>query len=212
MLALPAARLHRSLTVAASYSRRVYAMHAAFCEGCPEVVPPLHALRPRSTTLPRCRLLPTLQGYLTGLGGNSLLLSYFAAKREMNAVVVQALGIASSFAVLTQIRAAGFMPRAVYAALAVVVGLQVRPAALLPAAPAVLGGGGSGRLMGAIWRLSRACPCCCQQGCYLCPAHTPALTPAPSSPPPHTALIVATRFSKSQPATPPPSTIHHPAT
>ena len=43
-------------------------------------------------------------GFLTGLGGNSLLLSYFAAKREMNAVVVQATGIASSFAVLTQVR------------------------------------------------------------------------------------------------------------
>lgn len=63
-------------------------------------------------------------GYLTGLGGNSLLLSYFATKREANAVVVQALGIASSFAVLTQIRAAGHMPRLVYAALAALVGLQ----------------------------------------------------------------------------------------
>ncbi|EFN52811.1 hypothetical protein CHLNCDRAFT_138476 [Chlorella variabilis] len=62
--------------------------------------------------------------YLTGLGGNTLLLSYFASKFEKNAVVVQALGIASSFAVLTQIRVAGFMPRAVYAGLAVVVGLQ----------------------------------------------------------------------------------------
>lgn len=71
-----------------------------------------------------------LQSYLTGLGGNTLLLSYFASKFEKNAVVVQALGIASSFAVLTQIRVAGFMPRAVYAGLAVVVGLQVsRPPA-----------------------------------------------------------------------------------
>ncbi len=68
---------------------------------------------------------PSLQGYLTGLGGNSLLLSYFASKREANAVVVQALGILSSFAVLTQIRAAGHMPRLVYAALAALVGLQV---------------------------------------------------------------------------------------
>lgn len=63
-------------------------------------------------------------GYLTGLGGNSLLLSYFATKKEGNAVVVQALGILSSFAVLTQIRVAGHMPRAVYAALAALVGLQ----------------------------------------------------------------------------------------
>ncbi|KAI3431574.1 hypothetical protein D9Q98_004624 [Chlorella vulgaris] len=62
--------------------------------------------------------------YLTGLGGNTLLLSYFASKFERNAVLVQALGIASSFAVLTQIRVAGYMPRAVYSGLAVVVGLQ----------------------------------------------------------------------------------------
>ena len=41
-------------------------------------------------------------------------------------MVVQALGIASAFAVLTQIRVAALMPRAVYAALAAVVGLQVR--------------------------------------------------------------------------------------
>jgi lipid-A-disaccharide synthase-like uncharacterized protein len=62
--------------------------------------------------------------YLTGLGGNSLLLSYFAAKRETNAVVVQALGILSAFAVLTQIRIAGLMPRLAYAAIATAVGLQ----------------------------------------------------------------------------------------
>jgi hypothetical protein len=65
-----------------------------------------------------------LQSYLTGLGGNTLLLSYFAGKHERNAVIVQALGILSSFAVITQIRTAGFMPRAAYAALAAVVGLQ----------------------------------------------------------------------------------------
>ena len=107
-------------------------MHAASWAPCNRPAPahpptplnnPTALLRPAPPpNLPAC-----LQGYLTGLGGNSLLLSYFAAKREMNAVVVQALGIASSFAVLTQIRAAGFMPRSVYAALAAVVGLQVRP-------------------------------------------------------------------------------------
>lgn len=83
--------------------------------------PPTHHPLPRSP-------LVHVQSYLTGLGGNSLLLSYFAAKRETNAVVVQALGIASAFAVLTQIRVAGLMPRAAYAALAAVVGLQVRGA------------------------------------------------------------------------------------
>lgn len=76
---------------------------------------------PTQVALP-CRL----QSYLTGLGGNSLLLSYFAAKRETNAVVVQALGILSAFAVLTQIRVAGLMPRLAYAAIATAVGLQVR--------------------------------------------------------------------------------------
>ncbi|GAB4814230.1 hypothetical protein N2152v2_001276 [Parachlorella kessleri] len=59
--------------------------------------------------------------YLTGLFGNTLLLSYFTAKAEHSAVLVQAIGIASSFAVLTQIRIAGFMPRAVYAATATIV-------------------------------------------------------------------------------------------
>lgn len=80
---------------------------------------------PRPPLTPNPPLAPSVQSYITGLGGNSLLLSYFAAKRETNAVVVQALGIASAFAVLTQIRAAGLMPRAAYAALAAVVGLQV---------------------------------------------------------------------------------------
>ena len=82
-----------------------------------------------SPRLPYSHLLlsttPPVQGFLTGLGGNSLLLSYFAAKQETNAVVVQALGVASSFAVLTQICAAGHMPRVALAALAVVVALQV---------------------------------------------------------------------------------------
>jgi hypothetical protein len=84
--------------------------------------------QPSDALPPPRRPLPLLQSYLTGLGGNTLLLSYFAGKREVNAVVVQALGIASSFAVLTQIRVAGFMPRATYALIAVFVGLQVRGA------------------------------------------------------------------------------------
>lgn len=59
--------------------------------------------------------------YLTGLFGNTLLLQYFTTKREMSAVLVQAIGIASSFAVLTQIRIAGFLPQAVYSAVAAIV-------------------------------------------------------------------------------------------
>lgn len=94
------------------------------------------------------------QGYLTGLGGNSLLLSYFAAKKETNAVVVQALGIASAFAVLTQIRVAGLMPRAAYAALAAVVGLQVRCGGAGGAAGRAAGGRGP-----AGQNILALCPC-----------------------------------------------------
>ena len=65
--------------------------------------------------------LQNTQGYLTGLGGNTLLLSYFTQRREGSAVLVQAIGIASSFAVLTQVRAAGFMPRWAYAGVSLVV-------------------------------------------------------------------------------------------
>lgn len=61
-------------------------------------------------------------GYVTGLGGNTLLLSYFTAKRETSAVCVQAVGIASAFAVLTQMRVALCIPRAIYLGVAIVVG------------------------------------------------------------------------------------------
>eukprot|EP00887_Chlorella_sp_A99_P002475 scaffold10.g2475.t1 len=62
--------------------------------------------------------------YLTGMGGNSLLLSYFAERREYSAVLIQALGVLSSLAVLTQLLAGGAMPRGLYAAAALVVGTQ----------------------------------------------------------------------------------------
>ena len=62
--------------------------------------------------------LPPAQGYVTGLGGNTLLLSYFTSKRESSAVLVQAIGIGSAFAVLTQLRVALVMPRAIYAGVA----------------------------------------------------------------------------------------------
>ena len=52
----------------------------------------------------------TMQGMLTGLLGNISLLSYFAKKREAEAVVVQTLGVVSIYAVIVQLAMAGAMP------------------------------------------------------------------------------------------------------
>ncbi|RVW19606.1 Maltose excess protein 1-like, chloroplastic [Vitis vinifera] len=49
-------------------------------------------------------------GMLTGLLGNISLLSYFAKKREAEAVVVQTLGVVSIYAVIVQLAMAGAMP------------------------------------------------------------------------------------------------------
>ncbi|CAH9091959.1 unnamed protein product [Cuscuta europaea] len=49
-------------------------------------------------------------GMLTGLLGNLSLLSYFIKKREKEAAVVQALGVVSSYVVLSQLAVAGAMP------------------------------------------------------------------------------------------------------
>ena len=51
-----------------------------------------------------------MQGMLTGLLGNISLLSYFAKKREAEAVVVQTLGVVSIYAVIVQLAMAGAMP------------------------------------------------------------------------------------------------------
>lgn len=51
-----------------------------------------------------------MQGMLTGLLGNLSLLSYFAKKREAEAVVVQTLGVVSIYAVIVQLALAEAMP------------------------------------------------------------------------------------------------------
>lgn len=51
-----------------------------------------------------------LQGMLTGLLGNLSLLSYFAKKRETEAIVVQTLGVISTYTVILQLALAGAMP------------------------------------------------------------------------------------------------------
>lgn len=62
--------------------------------------------------------------FMSGMTGNSLLLSYFTASGEHSAVLIQALGVASSLVVLTQLLLAGVMPRALYAGVALATGLQ----------------------------------------------------------------------------------------
>lgn len=59
--------------------------------------------------------------FVTGLAGNTLLLSYFTSKEEMSAVAVQAIGIASSFIILTQMRMTELIPHQLYAAIAIAV-------------------------------------------------------------------------------------------
>lgn len=57
----------------------------------------------------------------TGLLGNLSLLSYFIKKRETEAVVVQTLGVVSTYVVITQLAMAGSMPLPQYSATSVVV-------------------------------------------------------------------------------------------
>ena len=64
-----------------------------------------------------------LQGQLTSLLGNLCLLSYFAKKRETGAMVVQAVGVVSTWVVLLQLAMAGAMPSASFTATTTVVGL-----------------------------------------------------------------------------------------
>ena len=51
-----------------------------------------------------------MQGMLTGLLGNLSLLSYFAKKREAEAVVVQTLGAVSTYVVIVQLAMGEAMP------------------------------------------------------------------------------------------------------
>ncbi|XP_022746180.1 maltose excess protein 1-like, chloroplastic [Durio zibethinus] len=61
-------------------------------------------------------------GMFTGLLGNLSLLSYFAKKREMEAVVVQTLGVVSIYVVITQLAMAEAMPLPYFVATSAVVG------------------------------------------------------------------------------------------
>ncbi|NP_001149458.1 maltose excess protein 1-like [Zea mays] len=60
-------------------------------------------------------------GMLTGLLGNLSLLSYFAKKKETEAVIVQTLGVISTYAVLVQLAMAESMPVPQFVATSVVV-------------------------------------------------------------------------------------------
>ncbi|RYR69516.1 hypothetical protein Ahy_A03g016071 isoform B [Arachis hypogaea] len=60
-------------------------------------------------------------GMLTSLLGNLSLLSYFAKKREQGAMVVQTLGVVSTFVVLAQLALAEAMPLPYFSATSVVV-------------------------------------------------------------------------------------------
>ncbi|XVF06805.1 hypothetical protein REPUB_Repub06bG0082300 [Reevesia pubescens] len=63
-----------------------------------------------------------MQGMFTGLLGNLSLLSYFAKKKEKEAVVVQTLGVVSIYVVITQLAMAEAMPLPHFVATSVVVG------------------------------------------------------------------------------------------
>lgn len=62
-------------------------------------------------------------GQLTGLLGNLSLLSYFAKKREVGAMVVQAVGVVTTWVVLLQLTMAGAMPSLAFTITAAAVGL-----------------------------------------------------------------------------------------
>lgn len=61
------------------------------------------------------------QGMLTGLLGNMTLLSYFAKKKEVEAIVVQTLGVVSIYVVLGQLAMAEAMSLPYFAAISVLV-------------------------------------------------------------------------------------------
>lgn len=65
--------------------------------------------------------LNIIQGMLTGLLGNLSLLSYFIKKRETEAVIVQTLGVVTSYVVISQLVMAGSMPLPHYAVTSAVI-------------------------------------------------------------------------------------------
>ncbi|KAI7999889.1 hypothetical protein LOK49_LG09G01283 [Camellia lanceoleosa] len=62
-----------------------------------------------------------MQGMFTGLLGNLSLLSYFAKKKEKEAVVVQTLGVISIYVVIAQLAMAEAMPLPHFIATSIVV-------------------------------------------------------------------------------------------
>ncbi|KAI4330031.1 hypothetical protein MLD38_028345 [Melastoma candidum] len=60
-------------------------------------------------------------GMLTGLLGNLSLLSYFAKKREKEAIVVQTLGVVSIYVVLSQLALGSAMPLPIFVVVSVVI-------------------------------------------------------------------------------------------
>ena len=58
---------------------------------------------------------------LTGLLGNLALLSYFAKKREKEAMLIQTLGVVTTYIVFAQLAIAGAMPLPYFAATSAVV-------------------------------------------------------------------------------------------
>ncbi|KAI5062175.1 hypothetical protein GOP47_0022714 [Adiantum capillus-veneris] len=62
-------------------------------------------------------------GQLTGLLGNLSLLSYFAKKREVGAMVVQAVGVVTTWVVLLQLTMAGSMPTPAFTVTSTSVGI-----------------------------------------------------------------------------------------
>ncbi|KAJ8438890.1 hypothetical protein Cgig2_007735 [Carnegiea gigantea] len=64
-------------------------------------------------------------GILTGLLGNLSLLSYFAKKKETEAMIVQCLGVITTYVVITQLAMAEAMPFPYFALTSAVVGVGV---------------------------------------------------------------------------------------
>lgn len=62
-----------------------------------------------------------IQGMLTGLLGNLTLLSYFVKKKEVEAAVVQTLGVVSIYIVIAQLAMAGAVPLPQFTVISVVV-------------------------------------------------------------------------------------------
>ncbi|XP_022719911.1 maltose excess protein 1, chloroplastic-like isoform X3 [Durio zibethinus] len=78
----------------------------------------LGPIRALDSDVPR----PFHKGMFTGLLGNLSLLSYFAKKKEKEAVVVQTLGVVSIYVVITQLAMAEAMPLPHFVATSVVIG------------------------------------------------------------------------------------------